>query len=299
MNFIVSIKKRKKNLGSYPYFTVILSITLSLFVIGLFALLYFHAQRLSVLIKENVEINVYLDKNLSETSLDSLIKNIGTRPFVAKPDNIPQISYVSLEQATEAFIKETGEDFSVILSENPLRPSLSVKINSDYFRAAKMKNISEQLKSLDGVFEVDYPVNLIEAINKNIRLISIVMGSFSLILIFVTILLINNTIKLALYSQRFLIRSMQLVGARRSFIQKPFLLRAAFQGFIAGVIASGLLAGVLHYAYTIVPELEQLKDFKMLGIILGSLIGAGIFIGLLSSFRAVRKYIGMSLDELY
>jgi len=299
MNKPVKIKKRKKKLGSYPYLTVVFSITLSLFVIGLFALVFLHGKKLSTLIRENLELHVYLDKNLSEEKMDVLKKELSLRPYVLKKKGKAQIQYISQKEATEKFIKETGEDFSSVLTENPLRPSLVVKISSSYFEENKMKTIAEEVKDMTGVFEVDYPTNLIDTINRNIKIIAVIMLSFSLILLFATYLLINNTIKLALYSQRFLIRSMQLVGAKRSFIQGPFLLHATFQGFFSGIIAAGLLFLLLQYAYREIPELFLLGETKSIAILFGALIAAGILIGLISSFRAVNKYLKMSLDELY
>jgi len=299
MNKPLKIKKRKKKLGSYPYLTVVFSITLSLFVIGLFALVFLHGKKLSTVIRENLELHVYLDKNLSPDMMDSLQNAIASKPFVLKKKGKAQIEYISQKEAAKRFIKETGEDFSAVLTENPLRPSLVVKISSKYFEETKMKKISEEIKSMTGVFEVDYPVNLIDTINRNIKIIALIMLSFSLILLFATYLLINNTIKLALYSQRFLIRSMQLVGAKRSFIQGPFLLHATFQGFFSGIIAAGLLFLLQQYTYREIPELSQLGETKNIAIVFGALIAAGIFIGLISSFRAVNKYLKMSLDELY
>lgn len=292
-------KKRKKTLGSYPHFTVVFSITMSLFVIGLFALLFIHANKLSEVIKENIELHVYLNRELSAEELLSIKAALKEAPYAFQRNGKAQIRYISKEQAAEKFIKETGEEFSQVLSENPLRESFIVKINPTYFEAGKLEKVAANIRQIPGVFEVDYPINLIAEINKNVKLISIVLIGFAVILLLTTVLLINNTIKLALYSQRFLIRSMQLVGATHGFIQKPFLLRAVGQGLFSGVLAVIILGSLLQYAYSEINDLTVLKEENNLLMLFGALIVLGIIIGLLSSYRAVSRYLRMSLDELY
>ena len=152
---------------------------------------------------------------------------------------------------------------------------------------------------MDGVYEVLYVESLIESINSNIQKISLVLLSFAVILVLVVIILINNTIKLALFSQRFLIRSMQLVGATSFFIQRPFLNRAAWQGVVSGLIASALLFALMQYAYHEVTELQLLRDDEQTYILMAALVVIGLIIGFLSSYRAIRKYLRLSLDELY
>ncbi len=299
MNKYSPSKKKKKKLGSYPQLTVIFSITISLFVIGLFAILFLHANKLSKVIQENIELHVYLDNNLDDTDVDSLKFAIGSLPYILKRNNTPEISYISQEDAAKKFIEETGEDFSLVLNENPLRRSFIVKIYPAFYEDKQIKEVADHIKNMPGVFEVDYPVNLIKEINKNIKTISIILIFFSVLLLVTTILLINNTIKLALFSQRFLIRSMQLVGAKSSFIQQPFLWRATIQGFIGGVIAVSLLAVMVEYAYTEVVELQRLKEIEKMVILFLGIIVLGILIGLLSSYRAISRYLEMSLDELY
>lgn len=292
-------KRRKKTLGSYPYFTVVFSITLSLFVIGLFTLLFLHADKLSRVIKENMELHIYMKRDLSQEQVDSVKHILASSPFVYTKNNTPSIVYISKDEAAKKFIEDTGEDFSLVLSENPLRESFIVKVNPAYFEEKRIEQIADQIRHIKGVFEVDYPVNLVTEINKNVKLVSFFLIGFAVILMFTTVLLINNTIKLALYSQRFLIRSMQLVGATSGFIQKPFLWRATVQGFFSGLIAAGLLGGMLQYAYSKVQELSLLRELNSIFLVLGGLVILGIFIGLLSSYKAVNKYIKMSLDELY
>jgi cell division transport system permease protein len=162
-----------------------------------------------------------------------------------------------------------------------------------------MSSIAKKIDNLDGVKEVFYLEDIISKINNNIAVISYILAGFALILITASVLLIKNTIKLALYSQRFLIRSMQLVGATKSFIQRPFIMHAVIQGIFSGALAATALFGLLNYTYTELNDLKDLKENENIIIILASLLVLGAIVGLFSSYRAVNKYLKMSLDELY
>lgn len=292
------VKKRK--LGSYPYVSVVFSISLALFVIGLMGMLILHSQKLTHLIKENVEMQVYLNKEISNSQKTQLRNSFQQSDFISKDkDDNAQVSYISKEQAAKTFIAETGEDFANFLGENPLRDVFSIKISENYQTEAKMDSLRNKLKSLPGVYEVEYVGNLVESINKNITNISLVLGAFAALLIFVVVILINNTIKLALFTQRFLIRSMQLVGATNGFIRKPFLLRSFGHGIISGILASAALIGVSEYAYTRIDDLILLKDVNQLYLLFGLLLLLGGILGFFSTLRSVNKYLKLSLDELY
>ncbi|GHA57699.1 cell division protein FtsX [Pontibacter akesuensis] len=290
---------KKKKLGNYPHTMVVFSITLALFVIGLFGLLLIHAGKLSEKVKESLEMQVYLDRNLTEVQLVRLQKTFAAKEFIAYKNDTAQVRFVSKEEGAKAFLDETGEDFMEFLGDNPLRDAYVLRIDADHSSSAMLKSIKVDLESIDGVHEVQYVESLIESINENIKKISIVLLGFAAILVLVVTILINNTIKLALYSQRFLIRSMQLVGATSFFIQRPFLNRAAWQGVMSGILASALLFGLMQYAYTQVTELQLLRNDEQTYILMGALVVVGLIIGFMSSYRAVRKYLGMSLDELY
>ena len=239
----VTKPSRKKKLGRYPQLMVIFSITLALFVIGLFGILLIHAARLSDKVKENLEMQVYLDRDLTEMQLVRLQKTFSLKEYIAYDGSKPQVRFYSKEDGAKEFIKGTGEDFLNFLGENPLRDAYILRINPEFAESSKLKTIQKDLESIDGVFEVQYVENLFNSINQNLKKLSLILLSFAAILTLVVVILINNTIKLALYSQRFLIRSMQLVGATAYFIQRPFLNRATTQGVI-----SGLLASILYFA---------------------------------------------------
>ncbi|MCP2044116.1 ABC transporter permease [Pontibacter sp. HSC-36F09] len=290
---------KKKKLGNYPHAMVVFSISLALFVIGLFGTLLIHAGKLSDIVKESIEMQVYLDRNLTQVQLDRLQKTLAAKEYVAYKGDTAQVRFLSKEEGAKAFLEETGEDFTAFLGDNPLRDTYVLRINAESSSSAQLKGIKNDIEGIEGVYEVQYVESLIESINSNIQKISILLLGFAGILVLVVIILINNTIKLALYSQRFLIRSMQLVGATSFFIQRPFLNRAAFQGIISGIIASVLLFALMQYAYREITELSLLKDEEQLYMLMIALIVLGAVIGFLSSYRAVRKYLRLSLDELY
>lgn len=291
--------KTKKRLGSYPYFSVVMSITLALFVIGLFGLLLLHATKLTTNIRENIEIQVYLNRYITENERIKINKTLSGKDYVFVKAGEPQITFISKEESAEDFIQETGEDFIAFLGENPLRDAYAIKLNPDYHEAEKLAGIKEEIESVSGVFEVSYIESFISSINKNITKLSIILAAFALILLFSVIMLINNTIKLALFSQRFLIRSMQLVGATSAFIQKPFLFRATLHGLLAGVVASVLLFATMQYGNNQIPDLQTLQEPDKILILFIGLVILGALIGLTSTYFSINKYLKMSLDELY
>lgn len=293
------LSRRKKKLGSYPSFSVIFSITLALFVIGLFGMLIIFANQMEKLVRENVRMQVYLNNNLTEAQKLQIEKNLSARNFILLEDETPAISFFSKDEAAEKFIADTGEDFRQFLGDNPLRDAYLIGISPEHHTKDAMDGIKKEIEAISGVYQVFYVESLIESINQNVTKIALVLLGIGLVLLIVVILLINNTVKLALFSQRFLIRSMQLVGAKRWFIQKPFLLRAMFYGLLGGVIAVLLIMGLLRYATNYVEEISMLQNQELMLLLFASLIIIGISLAMLSSYRAMRKYLGMSLDELY
>ncbi len=294
-----SKSKKKKKLGSYPYISVVFSITLALFVIGLFGLLLLHTNHLTQSIRENVTMQIYLNKNIAENDKIKINKLISSKPYVAKIAGQPAVEFISKDEAAKQFIEETGEDFSNFLGENPLRDAFNIKINANYQQADSLNIIKNELAKIDGIFEVVYVESLVNAINRNMAKISMVLLGFAVLLLFTIVILINNTIKLALFSQRFLIRSMQLVGAKTGFIRAPFVRYAAFHGFISGLLASVLLYSLIYYADLKIPELKGLQITNEILSLFGLLILLGVVISTCSTYIAVNKYLKMSLDELY
>jgi cell division transport system permease protein len=289
-----------KKLGSTPNAMVIISLTIALFLIGLCGLLTLNARKLAELVKQNVEVQVYLDNDLTTSKLDSIFKLIAKREFVLKKDNSPQINFVSKEVAAKQFIQESGEDYRKLLgNNNPLHNLYSVKIKEEFFNETKLKNIKTDLETLSGVHEVAYVENFVDEVNRNISKIYVVLSVFVILLLAIIILLVNNTIKLALYSQRFLIRSMQLVGATNAFIRKPFVVKGALQGLISGLVACTLLILIQQLAVQQIDGLGILQETSKLIMLILGILAVGTLIGILSTFQSVERYLKLSLDELY
>ena len=291
--------RTKKKVGAYPSGIILFSLTLALFLIGFCGLLAIQSKQLVTYIRENYEVRVFLDKGLSSKKVGALSRTIAEQPYVLITNGEPQITLVTKDEAAKEFIAETKEDFSKFLGENPLRDSYRIKLNEAYFDEAKLQEVKQDLEQINGVFEVVYQENLVDNINLNITKIYIVMSAFALVLLLIIVVLMNNTIRVAIHSQRLLIRSMQLVGATNSFITRPFLGRGMWQGFLAGVIAIVLLLAGWEIAKHNLPELGAFQDLQKVVALMAGLIGLGVLIGFLSTFQAVHRYLGLTLDELY
>jgi len=291
--------RTKKQLGYFKFGSVLFSTTLSLFIVGLFGIILIQASSLTKMIRENIEIQVFLDKELSQKQLDDLRKNLAQRPFVLNTEDSLHLRFVSNKEAAETFIKNTGEDFTKFLEDNPLRDSYVFSVSEEFQSSEQLTLIAKDLEAMPGVFEVSYMTDLVDSINKNLFKVSLIMGGFILILIVTVIMLINNTIRLALFSQRFLIRSMQLVGATRGFIRKPFIVRAFFFGILAGILASGILYALLEYTKGNIEGFASLQNTELMLLLFAGLIITGGCLSGISTLRSVNKYLNMSLDELY
>lgn len=291
--------REKKVLGHFKFGSVLFSTTLSLFIVGLFGVILIQAKTLTSIIRENIEIQIFLTKNLDPTQLKSIKSNLTKRPFILTKNDTLAIKFVSDEEAAATFIASTGEDFTQFLADNPLRDSYIITIAEEFQTSEQLAEIITEIENIPGVFEVSFMRDMVDSINKNLLKVSLVLGGFIFILIITVVMLINNTIRLALFSQRFLIRSMQLVGATRGFIRKPFLSRALIFGMIAGVFASAILTGLIQYAQSNIEGFALLQNYEMLLFLFLALIISGGILSFLSTLRAVNKYLNMSLDELY
>lgn len=294
-----SSPRKKTKLGSYKFVSVLFSTTLSLFIVGLFGVIVIQAKTLTSIIRENIEIQIFLNTNISEENNKRIGELLQSKPYILEKEEEKKITYISKEEAAATFLMDTGEDFTKFLDDNPLRDSYTFSLKEEFQTAEQIAGIVEEMEALDGVFEVTYMNDLVESINQNLMKVSMVLGAFILILIVTVVMLINNTIRLALYSQRFLIRSMQLVGATKGFIRKPFLTRSFGYGALAGVFASALLLGLIEYAKSNVDGFNLLQNQQLLLLLFAGLVIFGAFLSLFSTLRSVNKYLNMSLDELY
>lgn len=290
--------QRKKKLGSYPSVSVVLSITLALFVAGLAGVLFSYTRELERVVQDNIRIQVYLKSDVND-SLRNVIETTIKRQEFVNPAIRESVRFISKAEAARQFIRDTGEDFSSFLGENPLHDSYQVAVAGPWQSPGQLKSIKARIEKIPGVYFVDYNPNLIESVNRNRNILGAVLLGCAAALLAVVFLLIRNTIRLALFSQRFLIRSMQLVGATRGFITRPFLLRSVWYGVLGAVLAGLMLGGLLMLATRYFPELSLIQNNQSLLMVLGSMSGLGIFVSLFSTWGAMRMYLALSLDELY
>ncbi|GAA0535380.1 cell division protein FtsX [Chitinophaga japonensis] len=281
----------KKSKPSYLY--SIIGVALVLFLLGTLGLIIIHANRLSAYFKESIEVQVVLRDNVKEEQAKALRDSIAQKPYVKS------IEYVSKDMAAERFKKEFGEDFINLLEYNPLYASINIKANASYVNADSLRAIEKHLTSQPVVREISYQRLLVDKLNENVRKIGFVMLAISALLALVVIVLIDNTIRLAMFSNRFLIKTMQMVGATRWFIAKPFDIRSIINGALSAVIAIAGLLGLIYFADQWLPELSGLRDYFMITVLFLGMIIIGICISLISTHRSVMKYLRLKLDDLY
>ena len=291
-------KIAKKTFGNFPFISVIFSVTLSLLLLGLFSFFLLSSFNVKNYLESNTEINIYLNKKISPSQIEQIKRTLYTKEY-SLTNTESTLNYVSSEEAAKNFESEIGEDFVDFLGNNPLRDLIILKINSDYFDLERLNIIESDILKIPGVYQVEYSKELIDNINKNVANISIVFIGLFLILLIISVILINNTLRIALFSQRFLIRSMQLVGATANYILRPFILRGMMYGLIAGIISSGMLYVIIEIADRRISNLELVISLEQLGVIFISLIFTGIIMVILSTYSAVSKYLNSTLDELY
>ena len=291
-------KIAKKKFGNFPFVSVIFSVTLSLLLLGLFSFFLLSSFNVKNYLESNTEINIYLNKKISPSQIEQIKRTLYTKEY-SLTNTESTLNYVSSEEAAKNFQSEIGEDFVDFLGNNPLRDLIILKINSDYFDLERLNIIESDILKIPGVYQVEYSKELIDNINKNVANISFVFIGLFLILLIISVILINNTLRIALFSQRFLIRSMQLVGATANYILRPFIFRGMIYGLIAGIISSGMLYVIIEIADRRISNLELVISLEQLGVIFISLIFTGIIMVILSTYSAVSKYLNSTLDELY
>lgn len=275
------------------YISTIFSIALVLLMLGMLGLILVHAKNLSNYVKENIVLNIIVDEGAKETEVLQFQKDLNANPA------IKTTQYVNKEMAARNLTNDLGEDFVNFLGYNPLLSTIDVYLKADYANNKSIEVLKTSIAKNPVVKEVIYQSSLIDMVNKNINTIGLIILGFAAILLVISVALINNTIRLAIYSQRFLIKSMQLVGATKNFIRKPFILLAALHGLIAAFIAILILLGILYYAQREIPEIVILRNYTEFGIVLLGLVGVGIFITAISTSFAVSRYLRLKIYDLY
>ncbi len=280
---------------SSSYITSIISITLVLFTLGFLGLIILHANSLSNYIKENIGFEIIMKPETKEADIVYLQKMLDTEDFVKTTE------YITREAASERLNEMLGDDFISFLGdeENPLLPSIDVRFNAKWTNNDSLAIIEQSILENKNVKEVYYQKSLVHLINKNLQKISLVLLVFSILLLLIAMALINNTIRLSIYSKRFIIRSMQLVGATQTFIRKPFILKSIVQGILSAAIALAILTGVLAMLIQNIPELQLLTSPAMMIYLYAFVLLLGIIVSGFSTMLAVSRYLNLKTDKLY
>ncbi len=288
----MSDKYSKRRLTSSSI-TTIVSLSLVLFMLGLLGIIILNAHKLADNVKENIGFQVILNDNVKDVDVARLTKTLDASDYVKSTE------FITKEEAAARLQKDLGEDFIDFLGFNPLLSSINVHLKAEYANADSLAWIEKDMLDTKLVKEVIYQKSLVTMINENVQKISLVILGFSSLLMVIALALINNTIRLSIYSKRFIIKTMQLVGATQGFIRRPFVLNGIKHGIYGAVIAIVMLIGVLYFAQKQLPELQELQDQNMLATLFAIVIVLGIVISWISTSMAVRKYLRLKSDDLH
>lgn len=275
------------------YITTIISISLVLFMLGMLGLIVLNAKNISDHVKENIGFSIILKQDIKPVEIMQIKKSLDAEPFVKLT------SFVHPDSAAAKMEEELGEDFLDFLGYNPLLPSIDIKLNSQYANTDSLATIENELMENAKIKEVFYQKDLINVVNKNIQKIGLYFLGFSLILLLIAIALINNTIRLSIYAKRFLIKTMQLVGAKHAFIRKPFVAKSIGNGVVSAFIAIGFIVFLLYYLQLEMPQLIDFNHLELYVILFLMLIIVGILISWISTNLAVRKYLRIDTSNFY
>lgn len=275
------------------YLTVVISIALVLFMLGLLAVVLLQARQLGNYVKENIGFSVILRPNIKEAEILKLEKALRAAPQVKSTE------YIDSSRAAAELQAQLGEDFISFLGYNPLTASIDVRFRAEYAHPDTIRRFETELQRNPKVGEVYYQRDLVTLVNENVRRISLVLIVFSALLLIIAIALINNSIRLSLYSNRFIIRTMQLVGATPSFIKRPFIWRSIAYGMAGACIALALLLALLWYSRKKLPEFFDIQDFNLIAGVFGVVVLFGILITWISTSLALNRYLRMKTEKLY
>ncbi len=275
------------------YFMAIVGVSLVLFLLGLLGWIVINANRLGENIRENVEVQIYVRSNLTPKDSASLVQFVAGRPYVRSYE------YITKEMARKQFVGNGNDDFMTVLEQNPLPASVDFHVRSEYANADSLNKIKADFAQNIGVDEVKYNKKLVSNVDDWIRKTSLILLIITLVISIAVIILIDNTIRLAMFSNRFLIKTMQMVGATRWFIARPMDRRAIINGAISGIIATAAIIGIIFAAETWLPDMKALRDNMLLAAMFAVMILLGICISFISTHRSVVKYLKMKLDDLY
>lgn len=288
-----SFEKHQKRRLISSYFSVVISIALVLFLLGLLGMLVLNAKTISDNFKERVVMTIYLHDSAKQVEIDQLEKSLALSEYVK------ETKYVSKDEAANFMKNEYGEDFLDDVGYNPLQNSIDVNLKAEFVTAQKLDSISEATLTRKFVEDVRYDKDLVAIMNSNVQRISVWVLVISAIFTVIAVLLINSSIRLAVYSKRFIIKTMQMVGATKIFIRRPFIWKSIKLGMLGAVLALIGMAVVLYYVDQTFPELELLNNYFLLGALFLGIFLIGVLITWISTFFATQRFLNLKTDQLY
>lgn len=288
-----SFEKFQKRRVITSYFSVVLSIFLVLFLLGILGLFVINSKRLSNNFKEEIAMTVFFKTEATDSVIKAFNSELKTAKFAKS------FEYVSKEKAAEKHMKVIGEDFMQFLGVNPLQNSFDIHLKADYVTNEGIAKIENRLRKNDMIADIVYDKQLVTLVNDNIKNISMWILIVSCVFALVSVLLINSSLRLSIYANRFIIKTMQMVGATKSFIRKPFIQRSVYLGLIGSALAVVALIGVLIYIQTTFPSLGILEDKLAIAIVLVGVLVLGVVITWISTFFATQRFLNLRTDDLY
>lgn len=285
--------RKHKSTFDMQFVTAGISTTMVLFLLGLVVFFVLTANNLSVYIRENIAFSAILDDGMKETSIIKLQENLNKKNYVK------QTTYISKEQALKEQTEAMGTDPTEFIGHNPFNASIEIKLNAGYTNPDSIKWIEKELMANKNILEINYPQNLLDSVNKNLQKISLFLLGLAVLLSLISFSLINNTIRLTIYSKRFLIHTMKLVGASWGFIRKPFITRNLWIGILSGAVANAVLTALAYTAVKYEPELLVIISPESIMIVAASVMIFGIIITTLCAYISINKYLRMKISELY
>lgn len=286
-------RKKTRRHGSLQVITLIISTAMVLILLGMVVFSVLTARNLSTYVRENLTVTIMLSEDMTSSEAANLCKTLKTRPYAA------HMTYISPEQALKEHTKAMGSDPTEFLGGNPFVGSIEMQLAADYANNDSLKWITKELKSKAKTTDITYQKDLIDKVNDNIAKISIILLVIAGLLTFVSFSLINNTVRLSVYARRFTIHTMKLVGASWGFIRWPFIKRALGEGFVAALLADGVLAGCIYGFYTVQPELLLVADWLVMSITAGAVLLAGLLLTTICSYFSVNRFLKMTAGDLY
>lgn len=297
METVSEMKKKEKSIIYrrliQSYLSSVISISLVLLLAGLTGLLAVNTKSVSDYFRENIKLSVLFEESASEKQAQVVYGIIKTKEYLKRSN------YISKEQGTKEMEEILGSDFLEVFETNPVPVSIDIFLKANYLDSDSLAIISKELSQLPLVREVVYQESLVKTINENMEKAGLVVVVFIGLLLFISFVLINNTVRINLFAKRFSIHTMKLVGAKRSFIGKPLLIRAFVQGFVSGLISVAMLSGIVYIIRRDLPELYKILDLNMIALVFGAIIILGILLCVISTYLIVNKLVSMSGDDIY